>query len=620
MSGCMGKVLIVDLSSGLIRERAIAAGSYRDWIGGAGLAALLLTELIPGGADPLGPDNVLAFMPGRLTGTGAVMTGRWTVCTKSPLTGGWGDANCGGTLAPEIKRCGWDGILFRGIAVSPVLFVADEAGPRLEDASCFWGLDAVETEERLAAAHAGRRKPAVAAIGPAAERLSLISGISNDGGRYAARSGVGAVMGSKRLKAIVLSGSIKIPCSDPARVKVLSASYAAKMSGINFPSFVNGRFLPLMGHALGMKTVFPMDGIMAAGIFKKWGTIYNNTAGLVNGDSPVRNWSGSVKDFGTLHYRRLDPDRIIARETKKYNCYSCVIGCGGICEASGTGAAGSHMHKPEYETCCAFGPLLLNHDLDSIFLCNDLCNRSGFDTISAGATVAFALECWERGIITAADTGGLQLRWGDSSAIVALLKMMIAREGIGDILADGVARAAERIGKGAQAFAVHAGGQEPGMHDGRFDPMMATMFAADPTPGRHTIGAAAYYNVSHLWDHVSWAPAVTRPYPKADEYDATEVEAMKAAAMGVFKQVLDAAGGCLFALTTGLQHWRIFDMLNAATGESRTPDAWMEAGKRIHSARAAFNARHRPRVVGERSDGPASGYSFNPRIAGNPPM
>lgn len=618
MDGKSGAVAFVDLGTGVIEERKLDEALYERWIGGAMLGAALLSELIPAGADPLGPENALAFMPGRLTGTGALMTGRWTVCAKSPLTGGWGDANCGGTLAPAIKRCGWDGIVFTGIAPKPVVFVCDERGPRLEDASGLWGLDAVETEERVAAAWAargGKLKPAIATIGPAGEKLSLISGISNDGGRYAARSGVGAVMGSKRLKAVALAGSKPVGAADPEAMKALSASYAAAVNGVKLPGFIRGRALTLMGRLLGMKTVLPLDGILVAGIFKRWGTIYNNMAGIVNGDSPVKNWAGSVKDFGPERYVKLDPDRIVARERKKYRCYSCVIGCGGEVDAP----SGGLMHKPEYETCCAFGPLLLNDDLDAVFLCNELCNRAGLDTISAGSTIAFAMECWEKGIITRADTGGLALVWGDPKAIVALLKLMIAREGIGELLADGVAKAAERIGRGAKACAVLAGAQEPGMHDGRMDPIMSISYAADPTPGRHTVGAGAYYNVSKIWEFVSWAPRVTRPYLKAKEYEDSDDEALKAAALSAFKQLLDAAGGCLFALTTGLNHWRFFDMLNAATGAALSPDEWMAKGAAAQKLRRDFNAAQglgraawHPRLSGDEAleRGPLAGKSL----------
>ena len=618
MQGNMGKVLVVDLSTGSIEERAIPDHIYIDYLGGVGLATRLLSDMIPAGADPLGPDNVLAFMSGLLTGTGSVMPGRWMVCCKSPLTGGWGDANCGGTLSPEIKRCGWDGILFRGISPEPVVFVADERGPRLESAAKLWGLDAVEAEDGIKASWSGKKKPATATIGPAAEKISLISGISNDGGRYAARSGVGAVMGSKRLKGIALSGSEPISCADPRRVKELSRFFTTRVMKMKLPGIMTGAFMPLLGKMLGMKVVVPVDGILASAILKKWGTIYNNTAGMVNGDSPVRNWGGSVKDFGFSKYRALNPDRINERETKKYNCYSCVIGCGGICEATGTGAKGDHMHKPEYETCCAFGPLLLNNDLDSIFLCNDICNRSGLDTISAGSVVAFAFECYERGILTKADTGGLQLVWGDGKAVVTLLRMMAEREGLGDILADGVALAAKRIGRGSDAIATHAGGQEAGMHDGRADPMMAVSYAADPTPGRHTISAGVYYNVSHIWDYVSWAPRVTRPYFKSKEYLPSEEETLKSVAGACVKQLLDATGSCLFALTTGLQHWRLFEWLNAATGEGRTPDEWMEAGRRIQTARAAFGAREKAADAGSER---ARDYALaSSRIYGKPAL
>ncbi|HQO66063.1 MAG TPA: aldehyde ferredoxin oxidoreductase N-terminal domain-containing protein, partial [Spirochaetales bacterium] len=194
MRGMMGKVLIVDLTTGTMEEKAIPEETYRDYLGGVGLAVRLLTDMIPVGADPLGPGNALAFMSGLLTGSGSMMTGRWMVCCKSPLTGGWGDANCGGTFSPEIKRCGWDGIIFRGVSPKPVAFVADENGPRLVDASAWWGMDAIESEDAIKASWSGKKKPAIATIGQAAEKLSLISGVSNDGGRYAARSGVGAVM------------------------------------------------------------------------------------------------------------------------------------------------------------------------------------------------------------------------------------------------------------------------------------------------------------------------------------------------------------------------------------------------------------------------------------------
>jgi aldehyde:ferredoxin oxidoreductase len=592
MKACMGKVLRVDLGAGTFTEQAIPEETWQRYLGGIGLAASLLYDDIPAGADPLGPDNVLCFASGLLTGTGSVMTGRWMVACKSPLTGGWGDANCGGTLSPAIKQCGWDAILFHGIASEPLVFVADAKGPRLESAGELWGKDAIATEESLMARYGQGKKPAVAAIGPAAEKLSLISGISNDLGRYAARSGVGAVMGSKKLKALVLKGSKPISCADPEAVKKLSKAYSDKVRKQNLPGIVMGRFLPVLGKIMGGKQVVPLDGILSAGIMKKWGTIYNNLAGAVNGDSPMKNWGGSVTEFGARHYQKLDPDKIVARESRKYHCYSCVIGCGGVVDVTGIVPGSTHSHKPEYETACTFGPLCLNDDLDTIYRCNEICNRSGLDTISAGSTIAFAIECFENGVITKADTGGLELRWGDGKAIEALLGLMARREGFGDVLADGVRKAAERIGRGAERFAMHAGGQEPGMHDARLDPMMGVSFSADPTPGRHTISASVYYNVSHVWEDVPWAPRVTKIYPKSQEFEATDREADKSVAGACLKQVIDAAGGCLFAIATGVQHWRIFEFLDAATGEKRGAVDYMECGRRIQSLRQLFNVKH----------------------------
>jgi len=606
----MGKVLFVDLSSGKFEDRDIEERLYYDYIGGVGLAARILYDEIPAGADPLGPDNILGFASGILTATGSFMTGRWAAVCKSPLTGGWGDANCGGTLSPAIKRCGYDAIFFRGISEKPVYLYIDAKGPSLIDAAGLWGMDAIAAEEALIEAHGGGKRPTVAVIGPAAERLSLISGISNDRGRYAARSGVGAVMGSKRLKAIVLAGTKPVACADSATVKRLSAVYAAKVKKINFPKFVSGAMLPLVGKFLGAGTVVPVDGIMSAGFMKRWGMIFNNTAGAVNGDSPVKNWGGSVVDFGWRKYRAFNPDKIITRETRKYNCYSCVIGCGGICDTKDlTGS--THSHKPEYETVCAFGGLSLSSDLDAVYRCNEICNRGGLDTISAGAAVAFAIECYENGILTKEDSGGLELRWGDAVVATRLLEMMVLREGLGDILADGVKKAAQRIGKGSERFAVHSGGQEPGMHDSRMDPMMALAYAADPTPGRHTISSATYYNALHLWEKVTWAPAVTKPYAKSKEYEPSEEAALKSAAGTAFKQVLDASGGCLFALATGVQHWPIFEYLNAATGWSRSADEYMEVGLRIQSLRQCFNIKH---GIQPRKD------TLHPRMSERPPL
>lgn len=622
MINMMGRILFVDLGASTFEERALSETVYKKYLGGIGLAARILLDEIPAGADPLGPDNILAFMTGALTCTGSLVTGRWMVACKSPLTGGWGDANCGGNFSPAIKQCGYDGIFFKGISPDPVIFICDEHGPRLESAADLWGMDAIEAEYAIKTKWKGQKKPAVAVIGYAAEKLSLISGISNDSGRYAARSGVGAVMGSKHLKALVLAGNKKIGCANPEKMLELSSRFSERVKKSTVPKFVSYKQLDLLGKMLGLPVVVRLNGILSTAFFKKWGTIYNNTGGIVNGDTPIKNWAGSVKDFPKENYDHINAHWVTDRETKKYFCYSCVIGCGGICDVSGIAglsedqrSGARHSHKPEYETHAAFGPMCLNDDENSIFICNDICNRSGLDTISAGSTIAFAIECRERGILTEEQCEGLNLKWGNSEAIVQLLKKMANREGIGQVFADGIKKAAERLsaltGKDVSEYAIHAGGQEPGMHDSRMDPLMGVAFSADPTPGRHTIAADVYYNVMRLWNKVSWAPAVPLMYLKKNEYAATTEEARKAVASTLYKQVADMAGGCLFAMITGVQNWDLFEMFNAATGLRCSPDEYMEFGRRAQTLRQLFNLKH----------GIKPAENFIPlRIQGTPPL
>ena len=249
--------------------------------------------------------------------------------------------------------------------------------------------------------------------------------------------------------------------------------------------------------------------------------------------------------------------------------------------------------------------------MDVIFYINELLNRAGMDSISAGNTVAFAIECYENGILAKTDTDGLELTWGNSDAIVCLVRKMISREGIGDILADGAKLAAERIGRGSERFAMHAGGQEPGMHDARMDPILGIHFSADPTPGRHTVGAGSYYNYMQLWQYVTWAPKVKNRTPKVEEYMPSEATALKSVANSCYKQLADGAGGCLFAMVTGAQHWRLFDYLNAATGWNKTPDEYMEIGKRMQTLRQMFNIREGINPVS---------FKMHDRLAGLPPL
>jgi len=614
MNAYTGKILSIDLRTRKSQIEAVPDQVYEQFLSGLGLGVYYLYQHIPAKCDPLGPENILGFVSGLLTGTGSLMTGRWLAVCKSPLTGGWGDSNCGGTLSPAIKRCGYDAIFIHGKAQKPVYLFIDDDMVEIKDARSLWGKDAIESEELLMAEYSEKgKKPSVAVIGEAGEKLSLISGINNAGGRIAARSGVGAVMGSKYLKALVLRGSQPIRAHDPKRMKELSKHFTQRIRAQKLQNLVAGSMFPILGKVLLSGSLTKrIDGMLYASMLKKWGTDIGNTMGMLAGDNPIKNWKGSAKDFNHRAYHHLNPDLISKREIRKYSCYSCAIGCGGICQYKDPESGEiKEVHKPEYESVNALGGLLLNDDLDSIFVINDLLNRAGMDTISAGSTIAFALECYEKGILTRVDTNGLELKWGDAFAIKELVKRMIQREGIGDILADGTAKAAKKIGKGAEAYAIQAGGQEPGMHDSRLDPQMGLQYSVDPTPGRHTIGSGLYYNMMQLWRFSNKAPKQPLLYPRKREFQATEENAQISVLSSCIKMVLDGAGGCLFALISGLHNWQLFEYLNAATGWEKTPDEYLDIGKRIQTLRQMFNIR-------EGID--PHHNTLNQRALGNPPL
>ncbi len=536
MKGYIGKLLMIDLGKGDWKEEIVEDKIYEQILSGLGLGAWYLYNNIPAGADAMGPDNILGFTSGILTGTGSVMNGRWMAVCKSPLTGGWGDSNCGGNLAPAIKQCGYDAIFLKGISDKPVYVFIDDDGVQIRDASAYWGLDAVEAEEKLIEDNKGKRKARVAVIGPGGEQKSLISGISNDMGRYAARSGVGAVMGSKNLKALVLAGSQKVSTVNPDEIKRISKEYAQKVKKVNLPGILKGSMLPLMGKVMGrMKNAAPLDGMLPAMMIKK------------------------------------------------YHCNACIVGCGGIMDIKeASGGKFTHTHKPEYKTVMAFGGLLMNKDRDVIYVINEIINRAGYDTISVGGTVAFAIECFENGILSEEDTGGLKLSWGDADAILKLTELIVKREGIGDILADGVKKAAERIGKGSEKYAIHAGRQEL--------PMMG----------------GTYYSTSALWEKVSWLPPFKK-HPKSEDYKPSELEAMKNRAYTSMKMIVDGVGGCYYAMLMGVQHYQVFESLNAATGWTNSVDEYMEIGRRIQTIRQLFNIKHGVDLLAMKMHGRAMG-------------
>lgn len=544
--GYMGKMLMVDLDKNELKDEVLEEKLCRQFIGGYGLGARIIYRRQRAGVDPLGPGNILGFVTGPFTGTPALSGTRFTVVGKSPLTGGWGDANSGGYFGAYLKFAGYDAVFFTGISEKPVYLFIDNGKAELRDAIHLWGRDTRQTEELLRSELGNDVE--VACIGPSGEKLSLISAIVSRL-RTAARSGLGAVMGSKRLKAVVVRGKMRVPVADEKRTKELRRKYLGELGG----------------HIVWLKPI---------------GTPFLVVPGVQSGDSPAKNWGGvGVIDFP--HPEPIGADAVIERRSKKFACYLCPIGCGGYMR-KGTGEyryeAGAR--RPEYETIAMFGTNCLNNNLESIIKVNDICDRYGLDTISAGAAVAFAIECFENGLITRKDTDGIELTWGNHRAIVALTEKIARREGLGDILADGVKRAAEKIGRGAEKFAIHVGGQELPAHDPKHSFHYATGYRLDPTPGRHFVGS-----------ELSKAPA--HPQGLLPRFDHRSFAGRgQARRIGNnFHQVVTCSGMCLFVYWAYPSPDPVAEFMRAVTGWEVTIEELLKTGERITNIRHAFNIR-----------------------------
>ena len=567
--GYMGKILNVDLSSARTSDEALPESLLRDYLGGYGLGARLLYDRVPAGADPLGPANILGFLTGPLTGTNALIGSRFVVVGKSPKTGTWGDANCGGQFGPYLKFAGYDGVLVSGISPKPVYILIEDGVASIQDASEVWGKKTAETEALLKKKHG--EKAQVALIGPAGEQVSLLACVMNDEGRAAGRSGLGAVMGAKRLKAIVVVGAQTVSVADDERLRELRRK------------------------ALAAPKVAFFDTL------KKYGTAGIAADSAASGDSPVKNWGGSGQfDFSPEHADRISDDNVVAHEQRKYGCYRCPINCGGIMNQGKGQFALSlpHGHKPEYETLAAFGTMTLNDNVEAIIKANELCNEYGLDTISAGCTVSFAIECYENEVISVKDTGGLELRWGNAAAIVELTRQIGAREGFGASLADGMKVAAQKLGPEAITYAIHVQGEEVAMHDPRFLPDLATTYLMDATPGRHTQGGALVAPPDMKFDY--------------DKYDyASPVHAQAHRAYVNITHVINAAGVCLFGVSA-FGYKVLLEQLRVVTGwKDMSDEDFLRMGERIGVIRHAFNLREGLNPLARNIPG---------RLVGQPPL
>jgi aldehyde:ferredoxin oxidoreductase len=433
----------------------------------------------------------------------------------------------------------------------------------------------------------GTKKVQTAIIGPAGEKISLISGISTDGARIAARSGLGAVMGSKNLKAVSFLGNCEIPVADKERTKALAKQFLTEFKkDAPLQDRLTVRFIKFISKLIaktGMKT--PASIGVVKEIYSKWGTPGLTVYSGLTGDTPIKNWGGAAGvDFTFQQVEKLSGENVIKQQKRKYACQSCPLGCGGIVDIKAGRFKGEQGHKPEYETLGVFGGMLLNDNLDSIFEVNEICNRAGIDTISTGTVVAFAIECFENGLIDKETAGGLELGWGKADEIIKLTEMIVNREGLGDILADGVKIAAEKLGPATAQYAMHAGGQEMGMHDSRPDHGWATSYQVDPTPGRHTVSS---YVDTDLRSGKEQFPEVNRMAKNVRDKKMKKLALNTAAT--IYVQLINAGGVCLFAPDMAI--YPMVDFLNAVTGWSLSGDDYFKTGKRILNLRKAFNVR-----------------------------
>lgn len=453
MVGYNGCLLRVDLTSGRMQEEELPDRYLVEFIGGKGLGARLLWDLLPRGTDPAGPDSVVLIVTGPLVGTRMPTSARWAIVTKSPLTGLFLDSYCSENFGPFLRQAGYDVIALTGRAPSPAILHVTKDGPVLREAGDLWGCGALTTEARLKEAHS---RSIVACIGPAAEHGVRFAGVYSEG-RWAARGGAGTVFGTKRLKAIVVDRLRQGPrLHDP----------------VGFMAAVGDAIEAIQAHPVTRK----------GGPLMSYGTpnivMLLNTLGVL----PTRNWQQNVFAGAEGISGEEMRDRL---DTELESCFGCPIACAKRSHVPANQFPALTVRGPELETIYSLGSQLGIDHIEAVAYLNHLCNEYGIDTISAGVTIGMAMEAFERGLLTPADTGGLELRFGNVNAVITVLGRIARREGIGDWLADGTRSLAARLGGRAADFAMHVKGLELPAYDPRGMKGMGIAYATADRGGCH---------------------------------------------------------------------------------------------------------------------------------------
>ncbi len=551
MEGYTGKILRVDLTKKTIEVEEPDELFYRRYLGGSGLIAYYLLKELRPDVDPLGPDNLLIFAGGPITGVPVAGSGRSAVGGKSPLNGGYGEADVGGFFGAELRRAGFDAVLVRGKADSPVYLWLHDGEAEIRPADHLWGMTTGDCQAAVQE-ELDEKAARFALIGPAGEKLVHYACVINDLKHAAGRTGLGAVMGSKNLKCVVARGRAKVPVADEEGVQRLAKYMATTWKDKSWSM-----------HELG--TPGGLTGLHA------------------QGKLPTRNFQdGQFEGAEKIGGEALRDTLLIDRG----GCFACPIRCKRVVEVDDEDYVVDSLYGgPEYETIGAFGSNCGVDDLRAISKANEICNAYGLDTISVGMAVSFAMECFENGLLTIEDTGGLELSFGNGAAMVALTQQIADRQGLGELLAEGTDGAAARIGSDAFKYALNTHGQPFPMHECRSRHGQALGYAVSPTGADH---------MHNMWDEGLAQETVGSGWKALGVYTsvpATELNAAKVHAYTVtssHKWLDNALGLCMFIPWTLDEK---VELVRAITGWETNLWELLKVGERSVTLMRLFNLR-----------------------------
>lgn len=560
MYGFMGNIVVVDLSSESITIDHPTEAWYRRYLGGAALAMDYILREVPPMADPLGPENVLVFAVGPVTGTAISGQSRMSVNAKSPLTGVIGDAQVGGFFPAELKFAGFDAIVVKGKAVRPTYLWLEDGTVELRDATAYWGLGTGELQDQVEA-DLGDNKIQLMAIGQAGENLVRYACIVNMASRAAGRTGLGAVMGSKNLKFIACRGHGKVPVAKPDELKALT-QWGAKNVRIN---------------------------LAMAGL-QKYGTAETVLAQQAVGGLPTHNWdSGVFAEAEEISGERMYETIHLKNDT----CYACAVRCKRVVQEENRGVEGRYG-GPEYENLATLGSYCMVSDLAAIALANQLCNIYGMDPIAVGATIGWAMDAYANGEITKADTGGLAIEWGDAEMLLHLTELIAKREGFGNILAEGMREAAELLGRGHDLLTEVKGNALPA-HMPQVKRSLALIYAVNPFGADHQSSERDPGYTPFADEESLRRLSLLGLNDPQDQLNLSREKVRFALETQKFYSLVDSASLCQFVYGPSWQLYgpdHLVEALTAVTGwEDLTVDELQEIGGRKLTMQRWFNAR-----------------------------